>query len=415
MVLTHRCCGQQEPYLIEVGGIISGSGLKMSPHTVEMKQGRYWHVTEGWSENKGQVQLRDTVAVPALRDAHIHLSDSDSLASLLLYGVCEVRDLGSPLSVASSLSRASGNCGNPMPAVELGGPIFDQPGSRRLPSSLEWTEEEDLWRSLVDARDRGARWVKLYGAFPETLAYRFVRRAHALGLHVAAHARPSTIRAVLDAGVDEIQHLSTLLWLLREPPHRTPDVHTVHQAWAESSPSTTEAQKLAEILGDTGLCPTLAVHEQLLEGARSAWNPEQWPEQILTEWRRAKVVSQPWEGTQFLTAEKACRAMANCLGVLREAGVNVAVGSDTPNPGLLPGESLWHEINQFMRSGMPKMDALLLSSVNMAGMTREGNFDLAFLAESSMTGAGRGGLWPPIPVAGVTRNGCLFVNEGVEG
>lgn len=411
MALKYQQCAGQVGCGIEVGGVVTPAGLTKRPHTVVIKQKNPWRLAEGWGLMRSAVNLRSSVASPALRDEHVHLYDTAGLSPFLEYGVCALRDLGSPLAVAVELANLRASCGRPMPRVKLGGPVFDRPGSKRLPSACEWTSEREVWRMLEYLRDRGAHWAKLYGGFPAGLVAAFVAKAHSIGLRVAAHARPGTIRTVLDAGVDEIEHLSSLIWLVREPEGDQFGAHATYRAWGQQPLTPRELTHIARAVATVRVCPTLAVHHQLVSRAGKAWDSPEWPANLLAEWRRFPVVSHSWEPGEISLAEQACTEMRKCFKYLLGRRARLVLGSDTPNPGLLPGQGLWHEINQFSAAGMPPMKSLLSASVNPCGISPTGYFDLTFIAAKYAVSAEQSGIWPVAPVAGILQDCCLHVHD----
>jgi imidazolonepropionase-like amidohydrolase len=181
----------------------------------------------------GAEPLPGRFAVPGLVDAHCHLSlgvDRDGavvgldataaasgLAAATAAGVTAIRDTGGPGGV--TLRLAAG--GDPDRLQVCG--RFLAPRDQYFPGLYEPVPAEDLVAAALAEVAAGARWVKLVGDFPvlgdpdrppgppvPTYPVADVRllveAVHAAGARVAAHSTTTHVKALVDAGVDSIEH-----------------------------------------------------------------------------------------------------------------------------------------------------------------------------------------------------------------
>ena len=407
MVIRHLCIKRNDAYGIRVAGTVSRSGTDESGQCLIMEREGRWSTHATLAGAPPMVDLSGTFAAPALYDAHVHLYDGMDVEAFCRYGVGKIRDLGSGPGVAAGQARVA-DC-QARPETIFGGPMLDQPGTQRLSSAHPWRTEQDLPAFISQLSAQGASWVKVYAKFPPELLPELVREAHYSGLKVAAHVRQAHVRGAVVAGVDEIEHLAPLIGALRPTSHRSA---SVMNAW--SKPLTnTELGNLQDMLERTAVCPTLAVHQRIIDILGYGRQPSAPDPALAREW--AKLASAPeWTPEETSVALRACCNMAGAMAWLIAHGAGVTVGSDTPNPGILPGAGLWDEINVLAATGIGPFAAYLMASVSPQGMNSCATYDLAFLSRNTVAAVATGREWPVQPVRAITRKGCLFMLDDVS-
>jgi imidazolonepropionase-like amidohydrolase len=171
--------------------------------------------------------------LPGLADAHAHPAlgagqtgplalDKDSARANLIRwaqaGVALVRDVGSPGGLSLEVQPEPG-----MPSLLAAG-RFMAPAGRYFPHLLiNPVEEPDLADAALAEIARGARWIKVICDFPDLAAQtaaeptyssdaiaRLVAAAHKAGARVAAHTTTPKAAAAVAAGVDSIEHGTSL-------------------------------------------------------------------------------------------------------------------------------------------------------------------------------------------------------------
>jgi imidazolonepropionase-like amidohydrolase len=160
------------------------------------------------------IDARGLVLVPAVVDAHVHLSLAGDPALVareeLRRGVAAVLDLGAP-------ERLLPMDGRPL-QIRCSGPILTAPQGYPTRSwgkngeGLELATADEARAAVRRLAEKGARFAKLALdprfplPAPEVIGAA-AAEAHRLGLQVAAHAlEVAQVRAALDAGADVLAH-----------------------------------------------------------------------------------------------------------------------------------------------------------------------------------------------------------------
>jgi imidazolonepropionase-like amidohydrolase len=158
---------------------------------------------------------RGLTLVPAIVDAHVHLSLAGEVALIareqLRRGVAGVLDLGAAERSLSSLDQ------RPLRA-RFAGPLFTAPGGYPTQTwgkdgqGLELSSPHEARKAVARLSAAGARFVKLafdprHPLLAPEVAAAASDEAHKLGLLVAAHAlEADSVRRALEAGADVLAH-----------------------------------------------------------------------------------------------------------------------------------------------------------------------------------------------------------------
>ncbi|WP_433872496.1 amidohydrolase family protein [Saccharopolyspora sp. CA-218241] len=408
MNLAHRACRVRAPYRVEVGAVFSRDGVERGPHVLTvLRDGRWTLRRAGPAEHSGPpvaVSLPDAVVAPALTDAHVHPHPGMDFGAFLRYGIARIRDLGSLPDAVPPLR----GCAVPVPEVVRCGALLDSPGPPRFWLATPWRNADDLPGVLDAAVRRDGSWLKLYAGFPPELYGVVVPLAHERGLRVALHPAPGTVEPALRAGVDEIEHLGCLVPGELGGPRGT---HHANRAWAARSPEDT----WPVLPPGTVLCPTLVVQRRLVVHAAEQWAFTGIEPGLAAFWRRMAVASRPWTTAELRAAERAEKEMGAVVRRLVESGVRLVVGSDTPNPGVLPGAGLWEELNLLGAAGLDPARLYRTASVTGEGLATAGTESLAFLPLTSFNAFLRGHPYPVEPATATLFGGCLFTPPAASG
>ncbi len=418
--VAHSLCRANAPYRIEVGGALTNAGSLRDKHVLTVWSDRSWTLRRGAAAPGGPPVARrypHAIAVPALVDAHVHLHPGLALPDFVAYGICRIRDLGSTAGTEHAVPAAE-HCGEPIPEIVLGGPLLDRPGKPRLDIATHWEKAAELPAVVDAAAARGASWIKLYAQFPEELIGSVVREAHGRNLRVAVHPGPGGAPAAVRAGVDEIEHVACLA----PRGDGSAGAHALHRRWAQRG-----GDSWPHLPAGTRLCPTLVVQHRLAEEAARSWSFTGADPATAAYWRRMPLVSRPWTERQLQHCRLAGAEMSAVVARLAGEGVRVVPGSDTPNPGVLPGRGLWEEMNLLVEAGLAPLEVFSAATGGAAAGGTEpptcggeksaaggalgssGAEPVTLLPLASFAAFQEEGRYPIEPVVATLLRGCLFV------
>jgi imidazolonepropionase-like amidohydrolase len=182
-----------------------------------------------------EARLPGRFALPGLVDAHCHLTvdadeqgpflaggteAEDRLDQLAQAGVSAVRDVGGRREITLRLAREPRE---DRPIVLAAG-RFLAPRGRYFPRMHDPVEPDELLKAVEAELDDGATWVKLVADFPAVgpdgpirgsaieptyelgLVEQVIAAVHAKGGRVAAHTNSTVVSDLVRAGVDSIEH-----------------------------------------------------------------------------------------------------------------------------------------------------------------------------------------------------------------
>jgi hypothetical protein len=410
--LEHIRCRKLGPYAIHIAGVMKRDSIMVGPHTVVVDSDGHWfiepgHLTCGFSID----ELAATVVAAGMSDAHAHIWNEEFLPNFTAFGITEVRDLGSPRAVRTCEALLRPDCSHPYPRLIFGGPMLHRPGPSHLASAAPWDSAIDIRNVIQQAVKEGAKWQKLYHGFPDRFLRETILEAHELGLHVAMHPRPGGASSAIDAGVDEIEHVACLAWDLvgegsdqsLSSAHSQHPVHRANSLWASDSMSSVCPERFLSVT----LCPTLVVQQQLLNCIQNDFLIPDAPVTLVTYWRGLRI-AQPWTARQLEQGEIALEHMLAFVRQFVAFGGHLVIGSDSPNPGVLPGRSLWQELDLLRKTGLSPLELYHCASILPEGLPSSGEADLAFIDRERAVRAEKDGAWGTEPIDGVLLRGCLY-------
>jgi imidazolonepropionase-like amidohydrolase len=282
------------------------------------------------------VDVRGATVLPGLWDMHAHLKQVDWGPAYLAVGVTTVRDLGNTMPFALALRREFAVPRALGPHVLLAGWV-DATDRTAYPAYQV--------RSAAEARAVVRRYaaagyaqVKLWEYLPAALIPVVADEAHRFGLTVTGHLPSDTpLLAALDAGMDQLNHLTGILEALHASGGLTMDAlaRELRQRGTVVDPTLV----ISDFRGNRLREPLAA-----LEPGAAVLPPE-----------LARVTA-TLRGVPA-QAEEGQRAFAEALRVVRAlhaAGVPIVAGSDQG----VPGHTLLREIELYVEAGLTPLDAI---------------------------------------------------------
>jgi len=332
-----------------------------------------------------RVEATGQFLMPALADMHVHLEhfdDSTYLQSFLVSGVTFVRSMdGRPHILDWRRAAAEGRLLSPL--IHTAGPILDgdppaRPDNRALGRG---SEAESV---VVEQADAGYDFIKLYSNLSPEVFRAIVRVARVRGLPIAAHVPHAVgFRALLSEHVASIEHLGDFADELRLEGSESPAAARAlkRRLAAELDPAklSTLASELAR--SSTWVVPTLV---QADRGVARPDTLERWLADPAVATVDQGIVEHYWRGSvqrsgaaldaQGWTLVE--RGLANRRRVVREfqrAGVRLLVGTDTPQPFVIPGVSVHEELAALVAAGLSPEQALAAATRDAARFVGQGS------------------------------------------
>jgi imidazolonepropionase-like amidohydrolase len=153
------------------------------------------------------INVKGLTVLPGLIDAHYHNEDSDSLASLFLKrGVTSVRDPGEWIESYDAL-RASGQ---PVPRLFLAGPHLDTYPPAYPADSYIVKDPPEAQLAVARFVGQGASVIKAYYGLSIEMIKAICTTSHKYGVPVTAHLEVTNARDAINAGLDGIEHITSL-------------------------------------------------------------------------------------------------------------------------------------------------------------------------------------------------------------
>lgn len=326
--------------------------------------------------------------MPGLADLHVHLEyfdDPDLLTLFLAHGVTTVRNMdGRPYLLDWRDRVEAGELAGP--TLVTAGPLLDG-DPPLLPDNTVVKDAAEASAAVVAQAEAGYDFVKVYtNLSPEAWAA-IVEAAEDRGLAVAGHVpREVGIDRVLGSGQASIEHLDGYDDLIEADDSPFRDRWHWSKLYLAMPAEAGKIRRAAERTAAAGVwsVPTLVEKEKIapLEemvgwldrpemrtlppAAREAWDPRTWDP------RRARLL----EDMDAETRETLARGRRNRLALVRalhEAGAGLLVGTDTPQPFVIPGLAVLEEIRLLIEAGLPP-EAALAAATREAGRFLGGGF-----------------------------------------
>ena len=217
------------------------------------------------------VEASGMTLLPGFIDAHFHLNRLDSLPALFLKnGITSMRDPGAWIEDYDKV-RASGVA---LPRLYLTGPHLDMFPPAYPDNSFIVRDISEARRAVNKFADQGASAIKIYFRCSQEIIRAVCEAADERGIPVTAHLEVSDIYESVEAGLDGIEHITSLGTNLAPAPQAEAYKQTIlhdndarrqgrYDMWRTIDPDGASARKLGEFLAERKIfvCPTLGAFE----------------------------------------------------------------------------------------------------------------------------------------------------------
>jgi imidazolonepropionase-like amidohydrolase len=371
---------------------LAGSQPVLPDQTVLVREGRIFEIgpraRTAIPRGAERVDAAGQYLMPALADMHVHLEHFDDPAYLqlfLVYGVTFVRSMdGRPRILEWRGAAADGSL--PSPLIHTAGPVLDGDPPAR-PDNRAVGDADAARRAVTEQAEAGYDFIKIYSNLSAEAYGAIVEATRARGLRVSGHVpRSVSFAKLLEDDVASIEHLGDFADALRvegsELPTQAKALERRLAVDMDSSRTVALASEVAR--SGTWIVPTL------VQSDRAVANPA-----MLARWLADPAVAAVdqgmveyyWRGSVLRAGEGLDesgwslveRGRANRLSVVSEfhrAGVRMLIGTDTPQPFVVPGASVHDEHANFVAAG-------LRPELALAAATREA---ARFVGQDSLWG-----------------------------
>lgn len=364
--------------------LIDGTGAPPRPNvSIVIEAGRIAAVGPrgrlALPEGARVLELAGRSVIPGLIDAHAHvtfLRDAGSGASdydeattrrvlrvLLAFGVTGARNPMAPAAVGAALRDALASEALLGPRLRTAGDWIDARGFP-TPDSVRREVERQAALGVDD--------VKLYASLPPELVAAGIEAAHAHGLAAVGHLQATDWTDAARLGIDFITHAAP--WseeclpegqraayrraIRREGPMKA------RLRWLEwLDPRGPEVRAMARELARRRIPvdPTLIAFETKVRGDDPFYTASPdlllLPEPILASWRRGSFTGD-WTPADYARGRRLWPKLLELVRVYDEEGVVLLVGSDLPNPWVVPGAGLHREMELLVSAGIAPLRVL---------------------------------------------------------
>ncbi len=337
--------------------------------------------------------------IPGLWDFHVHLTYEDSLVEdmpklLLSYGITSVRDTGGLLEKVLPVVEKMRKANAIAPRVFYAGPLLDgrdvvYDGESRPHIGVQNINAQSAQDRIEFLKTNGVSFIKIYEMVSPKVFAAMISAAREQGLPVDSHVPLSMRARTAGAEVDSIEHLRNIeldcakdnesLHEERQAILQNQDqlpgfilrsnIHKLQRLTAIRNYSRDECMTTLKALSNTLQVPTLRLNSISLDLPfdRADWDQafsfmptktqKDWSQQIQAQ-RQQNESTQP--NTEF------AKWSLFLVGLMKEQGVPIGAGTDTPIGFAIPGYSLHAELEMLVRAGLTPMEALSSATLEPA-------------------------------------------------
>jgi len=307
--------------------------------------------------------------MPGLWDNHQHFSDVAGALDLA-NGITSARDMANDLdSFPQRVARFDD--GSELGPRVLKAGIIDGTGELAGPTKMRVDTAEEAIKDVDWYADHGYAQIKIYSSVKPELVPIIADRAHARGMRVSGHV-PAFMSAkqFVENGADEIQHinfivLNFLFPEVKETRNRDRFIKVAERA-RDFTPDKPEVRDFISFLKQhhTVLDPTMVAFEGLFCGDPTAITPgleqiiPRFPPQVRRAMRSGALEAPKDKEAAY---RESFPAMLRLLKALHDGGVTIIPGTDA-----LAGYTLHHELELYVRAGIPSPEVLRMATLTSA-------------------------------------------------
>jgi imidazolonepropionase-like amidohydrolase len=304
--------------------------------------------------------------MPGLADMHVHNWSESEFVLFLANGVTTIRNMwGAPQHLQWRSKIEKGELLGP--TIYTAGPLLDGDPPIWEGSTVVTTPEE-AERAVTEQKEAGYDFIKIYNHLSLEVFDAIMAAAKKHEIPVAGHVPDAVgLDHFLNMGVLCNEHLTGYREMLEtedSPVRGKNDLPSRIKRWNHIDDS-----KIPEVVDATvsaGLwnCSTIVVYQTYVSPAeanelynlpemkyvdpltKASWDPSQ-------DFRSKDLTAD-----DFVLIKKGTALMVKLTGALHNAGAKLVLGTDTPNPFVIPGFSIHRELTNLVDAGLSPYEAI---------------------------------------------------------
>ena len=315
--------------------------------------------------------------MPGLVDMHVHHYAPEDGPVYLANGVTSVRNMWGTLETAR-IDEGARLHARPGPRIYSPGPLMDGPEPIWGEGSLVVTGPEMARGAVRAQKAAGFEAIKLYEKLDAATFTAAVGEAKAAGMKVYAHTPLAmTVDEVIGLRIDSLEHLNNVQDALVPDDYQHPEGYDYLATWAVAERG--KMDRLAQLFATNGVANAVTLEvtigryastldpEAFFEGEEGAYVPKA----MRDWWMESAGKTREW-ATRDAIAEARAKQIA-FVRALHEAGAPLLIGTDAPNPFVVPGFSLHGELASFREAGLSNREILTIATRRAAEFLGEGD------------------------------------------
>ncbi len=340
------------------------------------------------------IDCTDKYVLPGLFDMHVHLDEPVMLGLLLANGITSVRNMWGSSRILQ-WKRAIEKDELTGPRIYTTNPMTD--GARTWEGCSVVATPAEAERAVLKAIEAGYDYFKSFPNIKKDVFVKLMETANRYGLKVVGHGNNNvTVNQLIGLGYYSLEHISFL-------PENDDEIVALAKSGMWFTPTHLVIEKVNEhVCKKKPLFPCL--HEEYIgDKCKKAWEQA-------TNIRRNEPRYKKFYLQDFIRRGKTFMAHSD----------KILLGTDTANPGVVPGFSLHEELRKMVNNyGLEPYKALRMGTVNAAlNLGIEGIFgtievnkaaDLLILEENPLTA-----IENTNKIYAVIRAGQLFNKSALE-
>lgn len=335
---------------------------------------------------RGAVRIdgRGKYLLPGFIDAHVHLvhvldfahvTGDEVLPLYLAAGVTSVRSTGDEIVAATLVAHFAEAHSDTSPRVFTCSPLLDAEPPIHYDVGRAVTAPSQVPVLLDDLLHWKIRTVKIYAGTGRIVGKSIIDEAHRRGLFVTGHLGQYPAQQAVDDGIDGLEHIwSVFNYVIPSDVVKQPG----HRGNLDLSNPLCESLISKLVQRKTYVDPTLVVFRNMIllpdvPEVRDSPDYTLVPQQLLAFWPLYLKQTGCPQGGSLEDRHREFAKYQELTGKLYRAGVPILVGTDSPEPQVIPGYSLHQELALLVGSGIPPSAVLQAVTLRNASVLREGS------------------------------------------